>query len=93
MVEVALAPHRSRVEAARRSVVRVLELVDQMIAASEMATEPLSEFEVGDLVRAALAWIDGGESVLLELAPSPLRSNAAKSRLTRPGRLAPTALT
>jgi signal transduction histidine kinase len=74
---------RARLESSRRGVVRVLAFVDEMIATSELLDEPLTSFEVGDVVRDALGWIDGGERVELDLPADPIRIRARRSRLQR----------
>jgi signal transduction histidine kinase len=75
--------HRSRIEAAKKGVLRVLEFVDQMVATSELITEPTTAFEVEDLLREALGWIDGSEGVTLDLPEHPLRLRAPRPRLLR----------
>ena len=74
---------RKRLDASRRGVVRVLEFVDDMIATSELVNEPATTFELGELIREALGWQDGGERVEVELAAEPLRIRASRSRVLR----------
>lgn len=77
------AASRKRLESSRRGVVRVLAFVDEMVATSELLDEPLTSFEVADVVRVALGWIDGGERVELDLSGEPIRIRARRSRLQR----------
>jgi signal transduction histidine kinase len=75
--------HRKRLDASRRGVVRVLEFVDDMISTSELVNEPATTFELGELIREALGWQDGGERVEVELAAEPLRIRSSRSRVLR----------
>jgi signal transduction histidine kinase len=75
--------HRSRIEAARKGVLRVLDFVDQMVATSELITEPTTVFGIEDLLREALGWIDGSDDVQLDLPEHSLRLRAPRSRFLR----------
>lgn len=77
------APHRARVEAARKGVARVLDFVDQMVSTSEMITEPSTTFDVAGLIREAIGWIDGSDGVELDLPEHPLRLRAPRPRFLR----------
>jgi signal transduction histidine kinase len=84
LVAEALEPqHRARIEAARKGVLRVMEFVDQLVATSELITEPTTAFELDGLLREALGWLDGSEGVELDLPVLPLRLRAPRSRLLR----------
>lgn len=75
--------HRTRLDASRRGVMRVLKFVDDMIATSELVNEPATTFELGELIREALSWQDGGERVEVELPAEPMRVRAPRSRFLR----------
>jgi signal transduction histidine kinase len=75
--------HRSQIKAARRGVLRVLAFVDQLVSTSELITEPSTTFEVDNLLREALGWLDGAERVQLALPECHLRLRAPRSRLLR----------
>lgn len=75
--------HRSRIEAIQKGVLRVMEFVDQMVATSELITEPATTFELDGLLREALGWLDGSEAVQLDLPALPLRLRAPRSRFLR----------
>lgn len=75
--------HRSRVEAAKKGVLRVLEFVDQMVATSELITEPATAFDVESLLREALGWLDGAEAAEIILPTGPVRLRGPRPRLLR----------
>lgn len=75
--------HRLRVEAAKKGVVRVLDFVDQMVATSELITEPATAFDVEGLFREVLGWIDGTDGVELAFPSPPIRLRAYRPRLLR----------
>lgn len=76
-------PQRERLDAARRGVVRVLSFVDEMVATSEIADEPPASIEVGDVLRGALSWLDGGERVELDLPIEVIKLRGRRSPLQR----------
>lgn len=77
------ATDRSKVEAAKKGVARVLDFIDQMVSTSEMITEPSTTFEVAGLIREAIGWIDGSDGVELDLPEHPLRLRAPRPRFLR----------
>jgi signal transduction histidine kinase len=77
------APNRARLESSRRGVVRVLAFIDEMVATSELLDEPATSFDVGDVIRNALEWLDGGERVELDLPIGALKLRGRRSRLQR----------
>ena len=75
--------HRARIDAVRKGVLRVMEFVDQLVATSELITEPATAFELEGLLREALGWLDGSEAVELALPTHALRIRAPRSRFLR----------
>jgi signal transduction histidine kinase len=72
-----------RVDAARRGVTRVLTFVEEMVAANELVTELVTACELGELVREAIGWLEGGDRILVLTAPTKLRVRAPRARLAR----------
>jgi len=71
-----------RVEKARRGVVRVLEFVDELVATSDLISEPVTSCDVADVVNEAISWTDGGERV--EVTSNVVhRVRAPRARLVR----------
>jgi signal transduction histidine kinase len=83
LLKTADAASRARLERSRQNVVRVLAFVDEMVATSELVSEPLTFFDVGDVIRDARGWLDEGERVELELPERSLRVRGRRSRLQR----------
>lgn len=75
--------HRSRVEAAKKGVLRVLDFVDHMVATSELITEPVTAFDVEGLLREALGWIDDAGAAELILPTGPVRLRGPRPLLLR----------
>ena len=71
-----------RVEKARRGVVRVLEFVDELVATSDLVSEPVTSCDVSELIREAISWTDGGDRVEI-IAGASHRVRAPRSRLVR----------
>ncbi len=74
---------RSRMELAKKGVLRVLEFVDQLVATSELITEPSTRFDVGRLLREVLGWVDGTEGIVLDLPKEGPYIRAPRSLLLR----------
>jgi signal transduction histidine kinase len=72
-----------RIDAARRGVTRVLTFVEEMVAANELVTELVTACELGELVREAIGWLEGGERISVVAAPAKLRVRAPRARLAR----------
>lgn len=83
LLKVANVGSRERLEKSRHGVVRVLAFVDEMVATSEIVSEPLTSFDVADLIRGAREWLDDGERIELELPERSLRVRGRRSRLQR----------
>ncbi len=71
-----------RLHAVRRGVVRTLEFVDQMVAVSELATEPATVIELLTIVREATSWTDDAGRVDVS-GDQHLRVRAPRTRLSR----------
>lgn len=72
---------RYRVEAARRGVVRVLEFVEQLVTTTELIAEPITGFDLADIVRDATALIEGSERITVLAPPDPVLFRAPRQRL------------
>ena len=83
LLKTADAASRARLERSRQNVVRVLAFVDDMVATSELVSEPLTSFTVADVIRDARGWLDEGERVELALPDRILRVRGRRSRLQR----------
>ena len=77
------AADRARLERSRHGVVRVLSFVDEMVVASELRSEQLTSVELGNVIRAALGYLDESERVEVDLSAGPLKVRAPRSRLQR----------
>lgn len=71
-----------RIDKARRGVVRVLEFVDDLVATTDLLSEPHTSCEVSDVIREAIRWADGEDRVEVAAGPSA-RVPAPRSRLVR----------
>lgn len=71
-----------RIDKARRGVVRVLEFVDDLVATTDLLSEPHTSCEVSDVIREAIRWADGEDRVELAAGPT-VRVPAPRSRLVR----------
>jgi nitrogen-specific signal transduction histidine kinase len=71
-----------RIEKARRGVVRVLEFVEELVATSDLVSEPATSCDVAELIREAIGWADGGERVEV-MAGAVHRVHAPRSSLLR----------
>jgi len=71
-----------RVEKARRGVVRVLEFVDELVATSDLISEPVTFCDVAGVVNEAISWTDGGERVEITSSAAH-RVRAPRARLVR----------
>lgn len=74
-------PEGPRLDAVRRGVVRVLDFVDEMVATSELLSEPATTFGLPELVHETLEWIDGAEQVAVRAEAVQVR--APRSQLSR----------
>lgn len=80
---VALEPQLSHLEAVRRGVTRVLTFVEDMVATSELVTEPAASCDPAALIGEAVAWVEDSERVWVEAPSGLVRVRAPRSRLVR----------
>lgn len=68
-------------ESARRGVVRVLDFVDQLVVATELANEPSTTCDLAAIVSESLERIEGSERVVLQVPEAPVQLRAPRHRL------------
>jgi signal transduction histidine kinase len=72
---------RERIERARMGVVRVLTFVDQLVATTEMISEPATASTISDLTREAIEHVDADDRVTVLPAAETVEVEAPRSRL------------
>lgn len=75
-------PLLERATKARNGVVRVLDFVEQLVATSELITEPFITCGIADVIHEAVSWVDGDERVEVSVQPG-LVVKAPRTRLVR----------
>lgn len=75
-------PVLERATKARNGVVRVLDFVEQLVATSELVTEPLITCDIADVAAEAVSWVDGDDRIEVSSQPG-LIVKAPRNRLVR----------